>query len=208
MYDTLIMVERFRLEGIWINGFGYMKDDCGNFKNEGYEQGMKTIAKMIRSSIDRVVEECPWLGEMNSRRFISETRGYNYKQADWSGRASYTRNHMKCVLQINLAHVMEMIMAEHSPVQIQQAIYEIVVHEMAHFYYRFRDTEKWADAVIKIGKPIDFYSDGHKDKWSKTLWANEIHSIMTEFIVAKRDMYYCIDKSAFEEYKKLYEQLH
>ena len=204
------MVVQFKELGIVFNGYGAVKDDVGNYKTASLEKLFKRFASMIDDSIKTVVKECDWLGEMHSKRFINQTRCYNYQSADWSGRAAYTQNMQRGVLQINLAHIFRMAQHGMPQTRIKQVIHEIVVHEMAHMFYRYRPemTEKWSKAVIEIGKPVDDYSVEHKDKWSETLWANEIHSIMSEFLIARKDMKFCVDAKAYQQYKKLYTEMH
>ena len=204
------MVVQFKELGIVFNGYGSVKDDVGNYKTASLEKLFKRFASMIDNSVKTIVKENKDLGEMFSKRFINQVRCYNYAGADWSGRASYTNNMQRGVLQVNLAHIVRMASAGMPQTRIRQIIHEIVVHETAHMYYRFRPelTQKWSKAVIAIGKPIDDYSVSHKDKWSETLWANEIHSIMSEFLIARKDIKYCTDAKAYQEYKKLYIEMH
>lgn len=193
---------------VLFNGYGACKDDVGNYKNADYERLFKSVARQINESIQTIIAEQEWLGEITSRRYLEEVRCYNYPSSIWAGRA----HHMpkgKSVLKINLAHAFGAVMAGYD---IKQKLHELVSHELAHIYYRYRpefsnEWHKFVSGVVK-STPIDDYSHDYKDKWDIELFSNEIHSIMSEFLVAQKSLSHCIDMKAFQQYKQKYLEMH
>lgn len=191
------------------NGYGYVKDDIGNYKDPRYEQMFKMIARTINECVLDIIEKYPWLGDITTKRYLQEVRCYNYPSSKWAGRASHSILKGKSVVKINLAHIFAGVQAGINP---KQRIEELCAHELAHVFYRYRPEfeNKWHAFVKDVMKytPIDDYSDAYKDKWDEELFSNEIHSIMSEFIIGHRDLAHCTNMTAFQQYKEKYIEMH
>ena len=190
------------------NGYGYVKDDIGNYKDPRYEQMFKLIARTINECVLEIIENHPWLGDITTKRYMKEIRCYNYPMSIWAGRASHQWNG-KSVLKINLAHIFAGVQAGINP---KQRIRELVDHESAHIFYRYRPefSNEWHKFVSEVvgSVPIDDYSDEYQDKWDSELFSNEIHSIMSEFLIAQKDLAHCTNMKAFQQYKEKYIEMH
>ena len=189
------------------NGYGHVKNDIGNYKNETYESMFKLIAREINNGIQTIITEYNWLGEITTKRYLQEVRCYNYPSSIWAGRAVHDLQRGKSVLKINLTHIIASSLAG---MDMKKRLFELVAHELAHIFYTYRPefSTKWHAFVNEIKKPVDDYSLEYKDKWDSNLFANEIHSIMSEFLIAKKDMIHVYDNEAFEIYKAKYIEMH
>ena len=187
--------------GIMVNGL--------NGGYDGYREQVFRMADIVADVRDNLDEECPdWLHKTVT--YIRHWRTYMYWGAEWAGQWNPTPK----VLKINLVGINE----EYANVK------SIVYHEMAHAWYdrnytprennhaMYEKVEEFKNAILADKHAVDEYSAKKIKTWSNELFANEIHSILTQFQYdgGHKDFVSRFDETSnrVDSYWKAYYKLH